>query len=67
MSAPVLSGDAWSELAREEYEMGLIEEARRLVAGELPGVPSLEHLRVLLAWLDGALPLAPFNPEEQPF
>ncbi len=56
MSYPCLSGDAWSVLAREEYEMGVIEEARRLVAGELPGVPSLEHLRVLLTWLDGALP-----------
>jgi len=67
MSYPCLSGDAWSALAREEYEIEVIEEARRLVAGELPGVPSLEHLRVLLAWLDGALPPAPFNPEEQPF
>lgn len=67
MSAPVLSGDAWSELAREEYEMGLIEEARRLVAGDLPGVPSLEHLRVLLTWLDGARPRPPLNPDEQPF
>ena len=58
MSFPIISGDAWSALAREKYEMGVIEEARRLVAGELPGVPSLEHLRVLLAWLDGALPQA---------
>lgn len=67
MSYPCLSGDAWSALAREEYEIGVIEEARRLVAGELPGVPSLEHLRVLLTWLDGALPPAPAIDTPPPF
>lgn len=67
MSYPIISGDAWSALAREEYEMGVIEEARRLVTGELPGVPSLEHLRVLLTWLDGALPQVPVEDGSPPF
>lgn len=38
------------------YEEETIEEARRIVAGESSRLPSREHLRVALAWLDGHAP-----------
>jgi len=40
--------------AQARYEAAIVEESRAIVAGEHSGVPSVEHLRVLLEWLDGA-------------
>jgi hypothetical protein len=37
----------------EQYEAEVVDEARRILAGESIKLPSREHLRVLLAWLDG--------------
>lgn len=50
-------GDYWSGLARDRYEDGLVEESRRIVAGESDAIPTQEHLRILLERLDaGTLP-----------
>jgi len=42
-----------SDDARARYEAQIVAEARAIVGGERDSVPSLEHLRVLLEWLDG--------------
>ena len=34
------------------YESALVEEARAIVAGRSRRKPSVEHLRILLVWLD---------------
>ncbi len=47
-------GDAAADEAQERYECSLIEEARAMVVGESRAIPTLEHLRVLLAALDWA-------------
>ena len=39
--------------ARAHYEAAIVDEARAIVAGEHSGKPSVEHLRVLLEWLEG--------------
>ena len=39
--------------ARAHYEASIVDEARSIVVGEHPSVPNVEHLRVLLEWLDG--------------
>ncbi len=46
-------GDYWSGLYQQSYEADIIEEARSIVAGEVNQPPTVEHLRVLLSWLDG--------------
>ena len=38
------------------YEEETMEEARRIVAGQSEQLPTREHLRVALAWLDGHEP-----------
>jgi len=48
-----MDGDYWSGLAQDEYESRLVEEARGIAAGILKQRPTVEHLRVLLSWLDG--------------
>ena len=48
-----LDGDYWSGVAQDHYESRIIEEARAIVAGKLDKTPTVEHLRVALAWLDG--------------
>lgn len=48
-------GDWLSDLARQQYELRLVEQAREMVLrGE--GQPSLEQVRILLEWLDGIRP-----------
>jgi hypothetical protein len=58
-------GAAVSAAACEAYELRLVEEARALVAGK-QGVPTVEHLRVLLERLGGATP-TPEEGDEAPF
>ena len=48
-----LDGDACSFLAQERYEAGIVEEARAIVEGRSTLNITKEHLRVVLAWLDG--------------
>jgi hypothetical protein len=58
-----LNGDYWSGLAQDRYEARQIAEARRIVSGELMQTPTVEHVRILLVWLDGSddtLPVKPF-------
>ena len=43
------------------------DEARAIVAEEIETVPSVEHLRVLLVWLDGAMPAPRQEDRESPF
>lgn len=50
------SEDAALQDSGAEYEAEMIEEARRIVAGRSMLLPSREHLRVLLVWLDGREP-----------
>ena len=50
----MLDGDYWSGRAQDRYEVRIIEEARAIVAGKSKAAPTVEHLRVLLEWLDGA-------------
>ncbi len=47
-------GDYYSGLAQDRYENGLVEESRRIVAGEIDAIPTREHLRILLERLDAA-------------
>lgn len=37
------------------YESYVVENARAIVQGGSDATPSIEHLRVLLSWLDGAI------------
>lgn len=39
--------------ARARYESAVVQEARAIVDGDSTQAPTAEHLRVLLAWLDG--------------
>ncbi|MBK1733643.1 hypothetical protein [Thiococcus pfennigii] len=43
-----------SALAQDRYEQRVIAEARAIAAGTSPAAPTVEHLRVVLRWLDGA-------------
>ncbi len=47
-------GDAKSFEAQATYEQSTVAAARAIVAGELTAPPTVEHLRVLLDWLDVA-------------
>jgi len=58
---------AASAEAQERYESGVIDEARAIVAEEIETAPSVEHLRVLLVWLDGAMPAPRQGNGEAPF
>lgn len=58
-------GDMLSDLARQQYELRLVEQARDMVSrGQ--GQPSLEHVRVLLEWLESLQP-ASDNSTNPPF
>jgi len=53
-------GDMLSDLARQQYELRLVEQARDMVCrGQ--GQPSLEHVRILLEWLDALQPVSEDN------
>lgn len=58
---------AASAQAQARYESGVIEEARSIVAGENETAPTVEHLRVLLVWLDGAMSAPEKEDGEAPF
>ena len=58
---------AASAEAQERYESGVIDEARAIVAEEIETAPAVEHLRVLLVWLDGAMPAPRQEDGESPF
>lgn len=60
-------GDYWSGVAEYHYERELVEEARDIVAGRSTNPPRVEHLRVLIAWLDGATAATRQQPTEAPF
>jgi hypothetical protein len=51
-----------SDQAQQEYEMQKINEARAMVEID-QGEPTVEHLRVLLSWLDGS----PMQADDRPF
>ena len=59
-------GDFASAAAQDNYEAGVIEEARSIVNGECEAQPAVEHLRILLAWLDGS-GSHPLANEDAPF
>ncbi len=50
-------GDMLSDLARQQYELRLVEQARDMV-NRGQGKPSLEHVRVLLVWLESLQPVS---------
>jgi hypothetical protein len=63
-STPERPLDAWAQRR-------LVADARALVAGERAHAPSVDHLRALLAWLDGraetpALHQSPQRPPQRP-
>ena len=45
-------GDAMSAQAQLAYESNIIKECRHWVANDGNGQISLEHVRILLSWLD---------------
>ena len=45
-----------SATTREHYEQRLVAEARAMVEGICDRTPTVEHLRVVLDWLDGGPP-----------
>ena len=47
-------GEFFSMVEQERYESAMIEEAREIVAGKSLKLSTVEHLRVLLNWLDGS-------------
>ena len=53
-------GDMLSDIARQQYELRLIEQARDMV-NRGGGQPTLEHVRILLEWLDGLQPVSEDN------
>ena len=48
--------------ARSRYESGIVQEARDIVSGQCLKAATIEHLRVLLDWLDGTA--AGFVPDD---
>ena len=48
--------------AQVRYESGIVQEARDILDGQCVKAATVEHLRVLLDWLDGST--AGFVPEE---
>ena len=60
-------GSDASGAAQDRYEAGVIEEAREIVAGEIEQAPTVEHLRIALAWMDGARPAPIEKDGESPF
>lgn len=51
-------GDVMSHLARMEYESALIQECRDWVNGRSTDSPTIEHVRILLVWLDSTNPVS---------
>lgn len=49
-------GDVRSAEAQERYEAEIVEQARQIAAGRSMALPTREHLRVVLSWLDGVGP-----------
>ena len=47
-------GERMSASEQERYELKIINEARQIVAGKSLKLASIEHLRVVLSWLDCA-------------
>ena len=41
--------------ARSRYESGIVQEARDIVSGQCVKAATVEHMRVLLDWLDGTV------------
>lgn len=60
----MLNTDQASAIAQERYEQKMIDEARSICRGDSNKAPSVEHLRLVLYWLDG--PDSSMN-EEVPF
>ena len=60
-----LDGDDFAGLAADLYEHRVVAQARRIAAARDDNAATAEHLRVLLAWLDG-LSRSPV-PEPRPF
>lgn len=56
-----------SAAAQDRYETSVIDEARAIVAGKVARAPTVEHLRIALAWLDGALSAPQQTEGESPF
>ncbi len=52
--------------AQARYESAVVEEARAIVDDRVPLLPTKEHLRVVLEWLDGTrIKLNQAQPEQQ--
>lgn len=54
-------GDVMSDIAQMDYEQGLIQECRDWLNGDFPTSPTMEHIRVLLSWIDSASPDSTHN------
>ncbi|MBK1633553.1 hypothetical protein CKO31_22965 [Thiohalocapsa halophila] len=59
-------GDDAIGLLRDQYEQDLVEEARLIAQADDDAAATCEHLRVLLAWLDGRRPRG-WQAPAQPF
>jgi hypothetical protein len=64
----LFNGDDWSFCAQSQYESAIIDEARSIVRGASIK-PTLEHLRVLVSWLDSSVesPQVDDSQQELPF
>ncbi len=51
-----VEGDLDWEWVKRQDESMRVKEARAIVAGKSKAAPTVEHLRVLLEWLDGVAP-----------
>jgi len=60
-------GDVMSDFAQIEYENKLVQECRDWVNGELSDSPTIEHIRILLAWLDSTNPISFNNVSKKEF
>ena len=56
-----------SATTREHYEQRLVAEARAMVEGICDRTPTVEHLRVVLDWLDGGPPRRSACDETRPW
>lgn len=64
-------GEDWGQMRSDEtrarYEAQIVSAARAIVASEKDCPPTVEHMRVVLDWLDGTHGIAAVDEETPPF
>ena len=65
--APIVDGDHAAAVEQARYERGMVAEARAIASARADEQATAEHIRVLLAWLDGAPADGYQPPAPQPF